>query len=390
MSTRPTSQLILPLINVGTQRRAEHEHNSDDDFTLSPLTSASIGDFFVLTENDTRQLKEDRPITFNRLKAGVEPGKNEAAFGVYKLDDNWVDGFTFYQGKALWDTVQSDPRDPVSRKPLRKFDWVQLRNAYSTEAETPDLSDKQFTWPPGIMTDHIIHNAVAEVLKDGVSPHWEHRIHGPIATWDVSNVTNMSFMFRKAASFNGDLSTWQVSKVIEMQQMFEGAASFNGDLSTWNVGNVTNIHSMFERAASFKGDLSNWDVKNVTNMGFMFGNVTAFDCNLNNWDVSKVTNMQGMFERAASFKGDLSNWDVSKVTSMLLMFDGAASFNGDLSTWNVGNVENMFRMFADATMFNSDLSEWDMRSVTNTLLMFTNAGIDSSHKPDPAKRRNVK
>ena len=50
---------------------------------------------------------------------------------------------------------------------------------------------------------------------------------------DLSGVTDTSYMFRDATSFNGNLSGWDVSAVTDMDNMFKGATSFNGDLSGW-------------------------------------------------------------------------------------------------------------------------------------------------------------
>jgi len=68
-----------------------------------------------------------------------------------------------------------------------------------------------------------------------------------ISGWDVSNVTNMSYMF-VATSF--DDSTWMQS-------------TFNQDISGWDVSNVTDMTSMFFGATSFNQDISGWDVSNV-------------------------------------------------------------------------------------------------------------------------------
>ena len=49
----------------------------------------------------------------------------------------------------------------------------------------------------------------------------------PLNKWDVSNVTDMSYMFRDARSFNQPLSDWNVSNVRRMRRMFKDATSFN-------------------------------------------------------------------------------------------------------------------------------------------------------------------
>ena len=41
-----------------------------------------------------------------------------------------------------------------------------------------------------------------------------------------------------------------------MSQMFYEASAFNGDISIWDVSNVTNMRFMFRQAYSFNGDIS--------------------------------------------------------------------------------------------------------------------------------------
>ena len=196
---------------------------------------------------------------------------------------------------------------------------------------------------------------------------------GDLSSWDVSGVTKMSGMFSDTTSFNGDISSWDVSRVTDMDSMFLSAASFNGDLSSWNVSGVTDMDSMFFETRSFNGDLSAWDVSGVTEMFAMFHDATSFNGDISAWDVSGVTDMSAMFHGATSFNGDLSAWDVSGVTDMSTMFHEASRFNGDLSAWNVSGVTDMNTMFDRAISFNGDLSAWDVSKVTDMNAMFYRA-----------------
>ena len=119
-----------------------------------------------------------------------------------------------------------------------------------------------------------------------------------ISSWDVSNVTNMSYMFLECK---------------ELKSV--------GDISKWDVSNVTNMRSMFFRCEYFNQDISKWDVSNVTHMGHMFAFCKKFNQDLSSWDVSKATNMMCMFCRCISFNQDISRWDVSKVRRRVYMFD---------------------------------------------------------------------
>jgi surface protein len=87
----------------------------------------------------------------------------------------------------------------------------------------------------------------------------------PIGNWDVSNVTNMNFMFFRAGSFNQDISNWDVSNVTDMSQVFRQADEFNQDIGSWDVSNVTDMAVMFAYAISFNQDIGSWDVSNVLN-----------------------------------------------------------------------------------------------------------------------------
>ncbi|MFM7983320.1 MAG: BspA family leucine-rich repeat surface protein, partial [Candidatus Fonsibacter sp.] len=48
-----------------------------------------------------------------------------------------------------------------------------------------------------------------------------------INDWDVSNITDMSYLFKDYTNFNEVLNKWDVSKVVFMSGMFENASSFN-------------------------------------------------------------------------------------------------------------------------------------------------------------------
>jgi surface protein len=109
----------------------------------------------------------------------------------------------------------------------------------------------------------------------------------------------------------------------DLSSLFDDRVDFNQDISNWDVSNVTNMRHMFRRAASFNQDLSNWDVSSVTNMENMFCRATSFNQDLSNWDVSNVTDMRGMFWRATSFNQDISNWDMSNVADTRGMCEGS-------------------------------------------------------------------
>ena len=44
--------------------------------------------------------------------------------------------------------------------------------------------------------------------------------YGPVAEWDVSKITDMSWLFQNLKNFNADISNWNTSSVTTMNNMF--------------------------------------------------------------------------------------------------------------------------------------------------------------------------
>ena len=45
--------------------------------------------------------------------------------------------------------------------------------------------------------------------------------YGPVANWDVSDIFDMSELFKELESFDADISSWNTSGVMDMSRMFE-------------------------------------------------------------------------------------------------------------------------------------------------------------------------
>jgi surface protein len=168
---------------------------------------------------------------------------------------------------------------------------------------------------------------------------------------DVSEITDMSHLFEMNTRFNGDISKWDVSKVTDMTWMFFGS-KFNGDISGWDVSKVTNMFKMFA-STSFNNDISKWDVSRVGSMNNMFN--------------------------FSEFNGDISDWDVSNVEYMRSMF-AFSIFNRDISKWDVSSVETMETMFVHS-QFNQDISGWDINKKCSRANIFKDCPIKDEYKP---------
>jgi surface protein len=245
------------------------------------------------------------------------------------------------------------------------------------------------------MSDTTIQAAVAAWCSDSANAT---TTYGHIKYWDTSGVTSLNSLFYSycstKSSFNEDISGWNVSRVTDMSYMFYGATAFNSDVSSWDVSSVQNMEQMFRSASTFNSNVASWDVSSVQNMGQMFRSASAFNSNVSSWDVSRVTamdslfrsspfnqaisawntgsvtHMGGMFMDNAAFNQDISSWDVSRVAVMELMFYGASSFSQDISAWSISSATTMESMFYGATRLFQALC-WDISGVTTTTSMFT-------------------
>ena len=116
-------------------------------------------------------------------------------------------------------------------------------------------------------------------------------------SWDVSNVTDMSFIFAGCNNFNQNIGSWDVSNVLTMENMFA-------------IGSLTGI---FNNGGSTS--INNWNVSKVQNMGLMFYGQPLFNQPINNWNVSSVVTMSNMFRFSTNFNQNIGNWNISGVTN---------------------------------------------------------------------------
>ena len=152
-----------------------------------------------------------------------------------------------------------------------------------------------------------------------------------------------------------DFNCIDTSEITDMSNLFGDIVNninkINFDVSKWDVSNVTNMAFMFVGCESFEGKgLENWDVSNVEISSFMFLKCENLNCDLSKWDVRNIKRMSSMFSYCEKFDGkSIENWDISNVVSVRNMFKGCENLNCDLSKWDVSNVKDMTNMFYGCT-----------------------------------------
>ena len=213
---------------------------------------------------------------------------------------------------------------------------------------------------------------------------------GNISAWDVSRVTDMSYVFCNAGvapklnSIEELLASpeqWRQNATSDLMGFVYSSdarcrpvSSFDGDIGCWETGGVTSMEAMFANTPSFNQDLNNWDVSGVTSMRKMFSGALSFNQPVDILDVSSVVDFSFAFMAAINFSQPLP-WDMASATSLAHMFFGAASFDRALDAWDVSGVSDMTGVFYDARAFNGNLGGWDTSSVTVMSDIFRNAHL---------------
>ena len=176
-----------------------------------------------------------------------------------------------------------------------------------------------------------------------------------------ANATNCSNMFSNAYSIaNVGLNDWDVSNVTNMSYMFANSSftGGNANLVNWNISNVTNGHKMFFNAQL--GQLYMSGGENIKDMSYMFATSrTSFgNYGLNRFKTNSATNMVGMFNGYTGNRANVCNWNVNNVTNMAYMFNGCTNLNYFTYTgaggsydmrinWYAPNCLNTVNMFAN-------------------------------------------
>ena len=209
---------------------------------------------------------------------------------------------------------------------------------------------------PEIGADGVTTTTSQEVEVAAISADDGDIIHA-IFDWENTNFLNQDW-FSDILQFGYNSDTGKRNQLQSGQYAFSWMKANPAAISNLDISNLTDMIFMFANATSFNQDLSQWDISNVTNIEFMFFQ-SAFNKDISGWNTSQVTNMQNMFNGASKFNQDISNWNTSKVELMVGMFQNATSFNQDLSGWCVSLIGSAQFNFDDgATAWTKPKPVW--------------------------------
>ena len=131
-----------------------------------------------------------------------------------------------------------------------------------------------------------------------------HSLKLDLSGWDTSNITDMSEMFNYAFNNRYYTVTYDRPYAPPTYHYYEGDVEPTIEIigiDKWDVSNVTNMEYMFGYSFKYfknlKLDLSSWNISNLTNANYMFssfGQYTTgddgFELNLSGWNINGIAN----------------------------------------------------------------------------------------------------
>ena len=139
---------------------------------------------------------------------------------------------------------------------------------------------------------------------------------------DLSGVTSMELMFQYCIALDSpeNINTWNTASVTNMSYMFAGATSFNRDIGSWNTSSVNDMSGMFREAYAFDRDIGTWNTAAVTSMSNMFAWASGFNRNIGSWTLNPGVMLEYMFDGSGmsciSYSATLAGWYANPSTPL--------------------------------------------------------------------------
>lgn len=167
---------------------------------------------------------------------------------------------------------------------------------------------------------------------------------GPLRYWDISNVSDMRFMFAGCISLKDirPLRNWNISHVKRLDGMFMSCHRLSDltALSNWDLSSCINCGAMFFHCLSLTtlNGLERWRMPNNDSTSCMFSNCYRLSdiSSVHDWDVSHIHCMSAMFEECdIEDVSPLENWFVTGPD-----VDMRSILSGNLRIFDIDNLSD--------------------------------------------------
>lgn len=181
------------------------------------------------------------------------------------------------------------------------------------------------------------------------------------------------------------LNTWNTSQVTSMVNLFNRCAYLTEiDVSSFDTSNVTNMSAMFR---NYGGDLlptklkiikgiENLNTSKVTNMAYMFqGQSVLESLDLSKWDMSNITDCGAMFSNCTSLKyPPITTFGNAKKPSTMVQYGTIyekTTFAVDNSIeWKIVGSSNLYRAFLQNNNVSQFNAVWETDEIVSVTDLF--------------------
>ena len=207
----------------------------------------------------------------------------------------------------------------------------------------------------------------------------------------TEGATSINSLCMKMGDFNQRVNSWDMSEVTDASYIFAGAANFNREIN-WRAPKIQSLAALLFGASKFNKDITIKEAKPVY-LGFFLAGASSFDSKIN-MDTSECSDFSSMFMEASKFNQPI-NFNFIKAASIFEFLKGAKNFNQPIDfgnmpllveahymfagsglnspiKFNAPNLKNVTGWFSDNKVFNSTITG-SFRSASSMAYMFWNA-----------------
>jgi surface protein len=186
-----------------------------------------------------------------------------------------------------------------------------------------------------------------------------------------------------------DISQWGNLRVGNNNGYFYGCANLTGTATdNLDLTNTTDLSYMFDACSIFNQDISSWNISSVTNMSRTFYRCYLFNQNIGLWNMAKTTVAIDMLREASAFNQDISDWTITACTNMsnILLSSGLSTANYDkiLNCWATQSVKSSVPFGVGTKTYDSGSPATSRAHLVNTHgWIITDGGASGSAWTEP-------
>jgi len=210
-----------------------------------------------------------------------------------------------------------------------------------------------------------------------------------ISQWGSGVWKSMESAFRGTSNMIVTATdTPNLTQVTDMSQMFRFASLANPNVSLWDTSNVTTMELMFNGALAATPNISNWDVSNVDNMDNMLLGLTlpttTYDATLINFNLQNLQSGVNFHAGDSKYCAVTAHDNLTNITTGF----GWTITDGALDTNCPPLVEDVFTNgFEDVVIFKSaeaqfvfDFFQVSVKDLDKNSLLIAK-GLNNHHQP---------